>query len=179
MNDLEKSKAQLIGELEQLRRQVRDLESREGHAARARDPRQADQEELRYRAQLLDLVPQAVLAIDADGRVLYGNKAAQRMFLQGPGAEPARGAPERSLAKAMHGHPDVLLTPRDLNESWEEERLIERQDGTRFPAVVSNTSISDDAGRRLGAVRVLHRHHSPQEDGRGAARIGRETAPHL
>jgi two-component system sensor kinase FixL len=134
---------------------------------------------------VLDAVPDAILGVDGDGRVLFVNRPAARLF----------GYPAADLV----GRPVELLVPVDLGARHapaldltaagagaarvaEGVRLrveARRRDGARFPAEVTLSSVSTPRGRvvsvtvqEVGAVPV-------QRPGRAAATRDLKVRPDL
>lgn len=109
---------------------------------------------VRYQAQLLDSVGEALIATDARGRIRYWNRLAERVFgwtkeevMGRPVAEITtppddRAAAERILEMLMRG------------ETWSGEFELQRKDGSRFPAFVVDSPILDADGELVGIIGI-------------------------
>ena len=108
----------------------------------------------RFQARLLDIVEQAVIATDLEGRVTYWNAHAGRLY--GWTAEEAVGRPILNLTVTPEGATQAaeLLHRITRGESWSGEMQVRRKDGCTFTALVTDAAIFDADGRPAGMVRV-------------------------
>ncbi len=110
--------------------------------------------EVRFQAQLLDMVEQAVIATDCEGHIIYWNRFAETLY--GWPATQVRG---RNLVALIEA-PDTQVQARDVmtfiqeGQSWSGERLLQRRDGSTFPALTTTAPIYDDQGQIVGMVGV-------------------------
>ena len=119
----------------------------------------ADSEEARARLRaVMDTAPVGVLLSDASGTLLYANREAERIWGQSLQSVQEEGQarykmfnadgtptlPEQTgLARALAGKEEIV----------QEERIIERPEGTRITVDASSTLVRDTAGRpRSGLV---------------------------
>src|SRR5579885_301253 len=116
--------------------------------------RKRDEASLRFQSRLLDTVEQAVIATDLTGKITYWNRHAEKLY--GWSAEEAVGrevmevtTPESSQAQGAE-----IMARLVEGEAWSGEFDVRRRDGVRFPALVTNTPILDEAGRLVGIVGV-------------------------
>lgn len=108
-----------------------------------------------FQAHLLDLVDQAVIAIDSLGVITYWNRSAEELFgwsageaLKKPALELGPTPETKVRALSMMAH-----VMRGAN--WSGEMSIVRRDGSSFPALVSCSPIVDTRGTVQGAVNVI------------------------
>lgn len=112
------------------------------------------EDRLRFQAQLLDVVGQAVLAADQDGRITYWNRAAESLY-----GLPAEEAAGRSLLAVTIGGEqrsqvaDILSRCLD-GEGWSGQLWVRRQRGADVPALVTLSPLTGDDGAVLGVVSV-------------------------
>jgi PAS domain S-box-containing protein len=111
-------------------------------------------------ADMLDSLPCAVYATDAEGIVTYFNRAAAAMA----GREPVVGKDKWCVSWRLY---DVAGNPLQLDDcpmavALRERRpvrgveiLVERPDGSRMPVMPAPTPIFDSRGELAGAVNVL------------------------
>ncbi len=109
---------------------------------------------LRFQADLLDAVGQAVMATDLEGRILYWNRAAEKLY--GWSREEALGRnildvtpSDRSRAEA-----ETILARLRRGESWTGEFEVRRKDGSTFPVLTTSAPVEDPEGRLTGIIGV-------------------------
>lgn len=112
-------------------------------------------DELRFQANLLALMGEAVLAIDNRGTVTYWNSAAERLF--GFQADELIGRSILIIAGTPEGQE---LAARDLEriargEGNTGERMLRRRSGELFPATVVETILVDADGAPTGVLSVI------------------------
>ncbi|MCC6730390.1 MAG: PAS domain S-box protein [Chthonomonadales bacterium] len=111
-------------------------------------------EQLRFQAQLLDAIGQAVVATDVHDTVTYWNGCAERVF--GWERDEALGRKSHELIGAP-GQEGEAAKVRDevlAGSPWNGERTLTGRDGTPFAALVTETPVLDDAGRPVGIIGV-------------------------
>ncbi len=125
------------------------------HLLVARDvtDQQRAETQLRFQAQLLEAVGDAVIAADLDGVINYWNPAAERQY-------------GWDAAKVMGGNIDVIFTPSDRGrfarvldrvqngEVWSSEFEERHRDGTHHKALVTLAPYLDAAGQVAGVISV-------------------------
>ncbi|HEX7830541.1 MAG TPA: PAS domain S-box protein [Thermoanaerobaculia bacterium] len=131
------------GELEQIVWLVEDISARK-----------ASQERLVLQAHLLDSVQQAVVATDLAGKVIYWNRFAEELY--GWRGDEVIGRPLLELARWLQtsGFASTVIEALTRGEAWTGELMMQRRDGTTFPAYVINAPLLDDAGKIAGTVAV-------------------------
>ena len=130
------------------------LEQRLAESERRRLQREEARREVAFQAHLLDIVQQAVIATDVEGRVIYWNGFAEKLY--GWTREEAVGRTVIELKTAPDNAESSAELLRHLQEggSWTGEILLSRKDGEVFPAWVSDWPIRDAEGRLVGIVGV-------------------------
>jgi two-component system cell cycle sensor histidine kinase/response regulator CckA len=107
---------------------------------------------LRFQAGLLEVVGQAVVAVDMNGSVLFWNSFAERLYgwtaAEALGRTPWTVAPSTS-PKAGNVHTWAIVMD---GGTWSGEMEMLRRDGTTFPAHVILSPIRDAEGAVIGAV---------------------------
>src|SRR3546814_16831503 len=114
---------------------------------------------------VFDLLPVGVYVCDSEGRVVDYNRAAADLW----GHAPERGSPAVRFCGSYrlytldgsavpHARCPMSAVLAGGSPRRAEEIVIARHDGTRLTALVSIAPIRDSAGRRAGAVRVVHDH---------------------
>jgi PAS domain S-box-containing protein len=116
--------------------------------------RRAD-DQLRYHASLLESIPDAVVSVDPDFRILSWNRGAEAMY--GWREEEVTGqSVQATLAPEYFstGGRDVVLSDFARTGSWSGEVRHRRRDGSRIDVRLSAAALRDAAGRPCGAVTV-------------------------
>jgi PAS domain S-box-containing protein len=109
---------------------------------------------LRFRAQLLDAVAQAIIATDVSGRIVYWNAAAEALY--GWRADEVLGRQVLDVTVAEPSRVDgaEIMTRLQRGETWSGEFLVRRRDGTTFSALVTDSPVFDAAGHVTGIVGI-------------------------
>ena len=116
--------------------------------------RKRAEEELRYRANLLRDVSDAVISTDMDFKILSWNKAAETIY--GWPADEVIGKAMGEAVPTEYPH-DQGQEVRKLfleKEHWRGEVIQKRQDGTPIHILASVSLLKDSAGNPAGAVAV-------------------------
>ncbi|MEJ7913718.1 MAG: PAS domain S-box protein [Chitinophagaceae bacterium] len=111
------------------------------------------EEKIKFHANLLGAVGQAVVATDMEGKVIYWNDAAVSIY--GWTAAEAVG----TMVSSLQTHPsgaDAVEMEKQLNEgkSWSGEFMAQNKTGTSFPALISNSCIQNEKGEVIGIIGV-------------------------
>jgi PAS domain S-box-containing protein len=109
---------------------------------------------IRFQAQLLNAVQQAVVATDPEGTVIFWNKFAENLY--GWTAEEAVGGTIEELTPSpfLRDHGAEIVERGTAGESWTGEFLVQGKSGKSFPALLTTSPVLDEKGRVLGYVRV-------------------------
>lgn len=122
----------------------------------ARDITQRKQaeEQIRYQANLLQNVSDAIISTDMTFAIVSWNRAAELMY--GWRADEVLGKIFRDVIKPEYPHTmrDVVLREFADRGSWEGEVFHFRKDGGRLNLYVRTSLIKDDAGQPLGMVTI-------------------------
>jgi len=109
---------------------------------------------IRFQASLLDQVRSAVIATDLSGAITYWNRYAEEMY--GWSADEVIGqpivavtVPEDQASKAG----DIMQSIAETG-SWNGEFTVRRRDGSTFPSLVANSTITDESGTPIGVIGV-------------------------
>ncbi|MCW6035280.1 PAS domain S-box protein [Spirulina subsalsa FACHB-351] len=111
-------------------------------------------EQIRFQANLLDVVEQAVIVTDFDGKICYWNRHAEKLY--GWSVEEVLG---RSLfetvadTNAQEVGREIMVN-LERGESWSGEFWVRHKDGFTFPAWVMDSPIADDQGNLVGVIGI-------------------------
>jgi PAS domain S-box-containing protein len=136
--------------------------------------RQAE-EQLRFQAQMLDAVGEAVVATDPAGNVIYWGPGAEDLY--GWNAQEAEGRSVTALIPAVRGSYDIADVMSRLargEHSWG-MRELGRRDGSTFTAQATRHPVLDDKGR-LVAVIGTSSDVSAREEARAKLERAHQTA---
>ena len=109
---------------------------------------------IRFQAQLLNAVQQAVVATDPEGIVIFWNAFAENLY--GWAAEEAVGRPIQELTPSpfLRDHGGEIGQRGAAGESWTGEYLVQGKSGKAFPALLTTAPVRDERGTVVGYVRV-------------------------
>jgi PAS domain S-box-containing protein len=104
--------------------------------------------------QLINSVGQAVIATDLDGRIVFWNRAAERLY--GWKEEEVLGEPVLEITPSDMSIADAeeVMNRLRLGETYEGEFQLRRRDGSTFTGLVTDTPIVDYEGSLVGIVGV-------------------------
>jgi PAS domain S-box-containing protein len=110
--------------------------------------------QVRFQAQLLNAVEQAVIATDLDGVVTYWNRCAERLY--GWTAEEALGHNILELNIPSNGLPQAeeIMACLRAGKVWSGDIILRHKDGHAFPVHVTDSPVLDDSGRMVGIVGI-------------------------
>ncbi|WP_161634946.1 PAS domain S-box protein [Leptolyngbya sp. Heron Island J] len=109
---------------------------------------------IQFQAGLLDAVAQAVIATDLDGQILYWNRFAESLYGWFADEVVGRSILEIIPADTTREQATEIMTYLRQSEQWSGEILVQRQDGTFFPAWVIGSPIYDHRDALVGFVGV-------------------------
>jgi PAS domain S-box-containing protein len=111
-------------------------------------------QEIAFQAHLLSAVEQAVIATDLDGKILYWNSFAEKLY--GWSAAEAVGSSilEITPADASRKQAQEILLRLKEGKSWLGEFLVRKKDGSTFPVMITDSPIFDEQGKLVGVVGV-------------------------
>ncbi|HEV7838882.1 MAG TPA: PAS domain S-box protein, partial [Gemmatimonadaceae bacterium] len=109
---------------------------------------------IRFQAQLLNAVQQAVVATDPDGIVIFWNKFAENLY--GWAAEEAVGQMIQDLTPSpfLREHGPEIMERGASGGGWTGEFLVQGKSGKAFPALLTTSPVRDAQGTVLGFVTV-------------------------
>jgi PAS domain S-box-containing protein len=137
-NDQDKSRAQLLAELSELRERLTS------HARAA--------ESVRLQSALLNAVEQAVIATDPGGKIIFWNRQAERLYGWPADEAVGRNVVEVTPAETAGEQASEIMSRLLEGRAWSGEFPVRRRDGTTFPAHVTDTPIHDEEGKLIGIV---------------------------
>jgi diguanylate cyclase (GGDEF)-like protein/PAS domain S-box-containing protein len=112
------------------------------------------EEAIRLQAQLLDAVGQAVVATDTSGRITYMNHAAEILYGWTEAETLGRNLLDVTTPPETRDQAVDIMRRLAAGETWEGELLLQRRDGSVFPAHVTDSPVIDDSGTVMGVIGV-------------------------
>ena len=109
---------------------------------------------IRFQAQLLNAVQQAVVATDHDGMVIFWNAFAEKLYGWTGAEAVGRKIEELTPSPFLRDHASEISERGAAGESWTGEFLVQGKSGKAFPALLTTSPVRDEQGNVLGFVRV-------------------------
>lgn len=112
------------------------------------------QNEIKFQANLINNVGQAVIATDLLGTVIYWNNAAEKIY--GWSSSEAIGQSIMHLTPAQQTNEQAIAIMQKLSigQTWAGEFLVKRKDGSSFPAYVTDSPILGSHGELTGIIGI-------------------------
>jgi len=108
----------------------------------------------RFHARLLDAVGQAVIATDPLGKVIYWNRAAQELYGWPAQEVMGRSIVEVTPSEDLAEQAEEIMGTLSHGRSWTGEFVVQRNDGTTFPALVTDTPVHDEQGNLVAIIGI-------------------------
>ena len=113
-----------------------------------------DVAELQLHSRLLAAVGEAIIATDVQGRIIYWNRAAERLYGWRTDEVVGRSVVDLIPSEASVDQAAELMTQLSNGASWTGQFVVRRRDGTPFVATVTDTPVVNDAGELVGIIGV-------------------------
>jgi len=109
---------------------------------------------IRFQAQLLNAVQQAVVATDPEGQVIFWNTFAEKLYGWSPNEAVGKQIEDLTPSPFLRQHASEIFERGAAGESWTGEFLVQGKAGKAFPAMLTTSPVRDEHGTVLGFVRV-------------------------
>ncbi len=108
--------------------------------------------QIRFQAQLLNSVGQAVLATDRKGRITYWNHAAEMLY--GWSAQEVLGGHIIDILPSNYTQAQVaeIMATLQQGNRWSGEFIVRHRNGHTFPILATNTPFYDEHNNWIGIV---------------------------
>lgn len=124
-------------------------------------------EEVRFQAHLLDAVEQAVIATDLEGKIIYWNSFAERLYGWTASEALTANIIDITPASSLREQAAEIFSTLREGKSWSGEFLVKHRDGTEFPIMITDSPILNERGELIGMVGVsvdnTSRHRTEEE----------------
>jgi two-component system, cell cycle sensor histidine kinase and response regulator CckA len=114
-----------------------------------------DARHIRFQANLLDAVGQAVIATDLSGGITYWNRAAEEIFGWTRDEMIGQEVGDLTASEAGASTSKEILGGFREGRSWRGESRLRRKDGSTFQAFVSSAPIRGEDGTLVGIVGIM------------------------
>jgi PAS domain S-box-containing protein len=112
------------------------------------------QTKVKFQADLLNNVGQAVIATDLPGDIIYWNQAAENIYGWSSAEAMGHNILKLTPAQQTQDQAKELMEELSKGKSWSGEFWVQRKDGSSFPAYVTDTPIFDDNGKLAGIIGI-------------------------
>lgn len=116
--------------------------------------RKQTEDQLRYLARLVQMIPDAIISTDLEFRILSWNKGAEQMY--GWREDEVLGKTVNEAIPTQYIGANLEELARDFLEAgeWQGEVIHTRRDGVPIDVLSSTSAVRDSAGNIVGAVAV-------------------------
>jgi PAS domain S-box-containing protein len=118
--------------------------------------RKRAEEMIRFQASLLGAVDQSVVTTDMTGHITSWNRFAEKLFGYKPEEVIGKLVQDVTPATFVKEQAEDIMQSLLQGGSWTGEFLVQRKDGSVFPAFVTNSPIYDNQGKQIGIVGVSY-----------------------
>ena len=115
--------------------------------------RKKAEEAIKFQADLLNHVGQAIIMVDKNGSIRFWNKASEKLY--GWSEEQALGHDVTELLGDTSPDEAVEVTKKLMTaESWSSEVVAKNRDGSVFPVILNRTPIYNQGGDFIGTASI-------------------------
>lgn len=114
----------------------------------------AKEEQIMFKAKLLSAVGQAIIVTDLTDAVTYWNSAAEKMYGWLQDEVLGRCITELVPSPQNKEHAVAIMEHMKQGNSWRGDLLVQKKDGSTFPAFVTNSPVYDREGKLSGIISV-------------------------
>lgn len=111
-------------------------------------------EEIRFQARLLNAVHQGVIATDLNGEITYWNEFAKTLYGWTPAEAIGSNVLDVLPAEQSANSAREIFAALRKGKSWSGEMVVKRRDGSEFPAMVTDSPITNARNELIGVVGV-------------------------
>ncbi|RMG54057.1 MAG: PAS domain S-box protein [Bacteroidetes bacterium] len=111
-------------------------------------------EQRMFQASLLEAIGQAVIAVDRNGKVIYWNRMATRMYGWEPVEVIGRPVSDFIHPEGLEASGQRIMAQLQEGKSWFGEYTVQNRSGRAFPVYVTNTPVLDANGALTAIIGV-------------------------
>ena len=112
------------------------------------------QNKIKFQAELLSNVGQAVIATDLSGKITYWNNASEKIYGWSPAEAVGQNIMSITPTQSTREQAAEIMKKLSEGESWSGEFLVKGKDGNSFPSFVTNTPTIDADGKLTGIIGI-------------------------
>lgn len=149
---------------------------------RAQRALEESDERLRFQASLLDAVGEAIIATDPNGKIVYWNVSAERLYGWRADEVIGRTIHDVTPAPLSREQSTRIMEQLRAGESWSGEFMVRDRVGREFPVMVTDSPVLDEEGRLrviIGTSREITERKRFEDAQRFLAEAGRVLASSL
>lgn len=116
--------------------------------------RKEQEERAQFQAELLDTVGQAVIATTLEGKIIYWNRFAEKLYGWSRSEVMGRNIKDIALAQTCQEQASKIMNELRQGRSWTGECLVRNREGNTFPILITNAPIQNANGELAGIIGV-------------------------
>jgi PAS domain S-box-containing protein len=125
----------------------------EGVARDITDRKQAEAE-INLQVALLNAVGQAVIATDMNGTVTFLNRAFEELYGWAASEALGQNIMEVAVPDISRALTEEIMVSLTNGCTWSGEFMVQRRDGTVFPAMMFDAPVQDEKGKLIGIISI-------------------------
>lgn len=119
-------------------------------------------EQLQFQAYLLEVVGEAIIATDLEGKISYLNPCAERLYGWSLAEAVGKNIIEITVPTISQEEAAAIMAAVQAGHSWSGEFTVKNRQGRTFPVLVTNVPLRNPEGRVVGIVGISRELHPPK-----------------
>jgi PAS domain S-box-containing protein len=116
--------------------------------------RETDEQILRFQANLLNEIGEAVIATDINGVITYWNRSAEKLYGWTSTEVIGRDLLNVTPTEMSRQQAEDIIEELKQGKKWSGEFQVQRKDGSVFPAYVTDTPVFNDEGELIAIIGI-------------------------
>ncbi len=112
------------------------------------------EERLKFQAHLLNEIGEAIMATDLDGNITYWNRTAEKLYGWTSEEVTGRNVLDITPSSMSKQQADEIMAVLKRGKNWSGEFMVQRKDGSTFPALVTDSSVLNGNGELAGIIGI-------------------------
>jgi PAS domain S-box-containing protein len=118
--------------------------------------RRKDEDRIQLQARMLDVVGDAVIAVDTDNKIIFWNEAATRTYGWGAEAVINLNKDKFLVPKISKTEAQKIFSQINEGKCWSGEYLVRHRDGYEFPVHAIDSPLFDNDGVLIAIISASH-----------------------